>query len=130
MKRHLLKSKIHRARVTGADIDYEGSIGISPDLIEASGLIPWEKVDIYDVTNGERFSTYVIVGNPGEICLNGAAARQVQKGDTVIIVAYASINIEDAKDHEPTVVFVDEKNRIKELRKQKKPEKRATKTLY
>lgn len=107
----MLKSKIHRARVTGADIDYEGSIGISPDLIEASGLIPWEKVDIYDVTNGERFSTYVIVGNPGEICLNGAAARLVHKGDLVIIASYCQVDAAEANRHVPHVVLVDSENK-------------------
>ncbi len=106
----MLKSKIHRAKVTGADLEYEGSIGIAPDLIEASGLIPWEKVDIYDVTNGERFSTYVIVGNPGEICLNGAAARLVHKGDLVIIASYCQLEAEEARHHVPRVVLVDGQN--------------------
>jgi len=130
MKINVLYSKIHRATVTNADLNYEGSVSIDKALIKEAKLFVNQKVDILNCNNGARFSTYVIEGNKGEICLNGAAARQVQKGDTVIIVAYASINIEDAKDHEPTVVFVDEKNRLKELRKQKKPEKRATKTLY
>lgn len=130
MKINVLYSKIHRATVSAADLEYEGSISIDKNLINEAKLFINQKVDIYNCNNGARFSTYVIEGNKGEICLNGAAARHVQKGDKVIIVAYASIDIKDAKDHEPTVVFVDDKNRIKELRKQKKPEKRATKTLY
>lgn len=130
MKINVLYSKIHRATVSNADLEYEGSISIDKDLIKESKLFVNQKVDIYNCNNGARFSTYVIEGNKGEICLNGAAARHVQKGDKVIIVAYASIDIKDAKTHEPTVVFVDDKNRIKELRKEKKPEKRATKTVY
>lgn len=130
MKINVLYSKIHRATVSAADLEYEGSISIDKNLINEAKLFINQKVDIYNCNNGARFSTYVIEGNKGEICLNGAAARHVQKGDKVIIVAYASIDVKDAKSHEPTVVFVDDKNRIKELRKQRKPEKRATKTLY
>ena len=107
----LLKSKIHRARVTGADLNYEGSIGICPELVEAAGLLPWERVDIYNVTTGTRFSTYVIIGQPGEISLNGAAARLVQPGDLVIIAAYASFSPAEARGHVPTVVLVDENNK-------------------
>lgn len=130
MKINVLYSKIHRATVTNADLEYEGSISIDKNLIAEAKLFINQKVDIYNCNNGARFSTYVIEGNKGEICLNGAAARHVQRGDKVIIVAYASIDIKKTKDHEPRVVFVDEMNRIKELRKQKKPEKRATKTVY
>ena len=126
MKINVLYSKIHRATVTNADLDYEGSISIDKRLIKEAKLFLNQKVDIYNCNNGARFSTYVIEGNKGEICLNGAAARHVQKGDKVIIVAYASIDIKEAKAHEPTVVFVDDKNNAKELRK----EKRATKTVY
>jgi len=102
----MLKCKIHRATVTGAVLDYEGSIGICPDLIKASGLHPWEKVDIYNVNTGARFSTYVIVGNKGDICLNGAAARLVQAGDLVIIAAYCQIEERYVHEHRPTVVLV------------------------
>lgn len=130
MKINVLYSKIHRATVSNADLEYEGSISIDKILINEAQLFINQKVDIYNCNNGARFSTYVIEGNKGEICLNGAAARHVQKGDKIIIVAYASIDIKDAQNHKPTVVFVDEKNRVKELRKQKKPEKRATKTMY
>lgn len=116
----LLKCKIHRATVTGADLSYEGSISIDPRLIKASGLFLNERVDIYNCTNGARFSTYVIEGNPGEICLNGAAARHVHRGDLVIIAAYCGMPAEQASDHRPTVVFVDEKNAIKEIRDEHK----------
>lgn len=116
----MMKCKIHRATVTNADLSYEGSISIDPTLIKASGLLIHEKVDIYNCNNGARLSTYVIKGRKGEICLNGAAARHVQKGDLVIIVAYAGMKLEEAKKHIPSVVFVDEKNRIKEKRVEKR----------
>ena len=107
----MLKSKIHRATVTGADLDYEGSISISPELIQAAGLLPWERVDVYDVTNGARFSTYVIVGESGQVCLNGAAARLVQRGDLVIIAAYCQMEAAEAAAHRPALVLVDAGNR-------------------
>jgi len=116
----MLKCKIHRATVTDADLNYEGSISIDPKLIKASGLFLNERVDIYNCNNGARFSTYVIEGNKGEICLNGAAARHVQKGDLVIIVAYCGMDAKDAPKHKPTVIFVDEKNRVKEVRAERK----------
>ena len=112
----MLRTKIHRATVTGADLSYEGSVSICPELIKASGLLINERVDIYNCNNGARFSTYVIKGAKGEICLNGAAARHVQKGDLVIICAYCGVTMEEAKKHEPVVIFVDEKNRFKEKR--------------
>jgi aspartate 1-decarboxylase len=113
MKRIMFKSKIHRAKVTGADLNYEGSITIDSELLKLADILPYEKVDIYNVSNGERFSTYVIPGEPGsgEICLNGAAARRVQKGDTVIIVSYCELSDEEIKDYSPIVVLVDEENR-------------------
>ena len=111
MQRTLLKSKIHRATVTGADLAYEGSISIDPTLIEQANLVVFEQVDIYDINNGARFTTYVIPGQPGEICLNGAAARLVQKGDLVIIASYATYPEEEVRKHQPALVFVDEKNR-------------------
>jgi aspartate 1-decarboxylase len=114
----LMKGKIHRARVTGADLDYEGSISIDGRLIEAAGFFLNERVDIYNVTTGARFSTYVIpavneAATVGEICLNGAAARLVQKGDHVIIAAYAQMTPEEAAEFKPRVVLVDENNRPK-----------------
>lgn len=112
MRVTLLKSKLHRATVTGADIDYEGSIAIGPELIQAAGLLPWERVDVYNITNGQRFSTYVIPGTKrGEVLVNGAAARLVQKGDQVIVAAYAEFEVAEAQKHRPIVVLVDEENR-------------------
>lgn len=114
----MLRAKIHRATVTGADLNYEGSVSICPDLIKASGLFINERVDIYNCNNGARFSTYVIKGKKGEVCLNGAAARHVQKGDLVIICSYCGVNMDEAKKHEPTVIFVNEKNKVTEKRKE------------
>ncbi len=112
MRVTLLKAKLHRVRVTGADLHYEGSIAIGPDLIAAAGFLPWERVDVYNITNGQRFSTYVIPGSqPGEILVNGAAARLVQRDDQVIVAAYAEFDLEEAHAHRPTVVLVDADNR-------------------
>jgi aspartate 1-decarboxylase len=107
----MLKCKIHRAVVTGARLDYEGSIALCPRLVEAAGLRAFERVEIYDVNNGERFATYVIVGEPGEVCLNGAAARLVHPGDLVIVAAYCGVDERDADAHRPRVVLVDAGNR-------------------
>lgn len=120
MRIDVLYSKIHRATVTDADLNYEGSVSIDPSLIKKAKMHVNQKVDIVNCNNGARFSTYIIEGKKGEICLNGAAARLVQKGDKVIIIAYGSLEIEEVPAHEPTVVFVDEKNRFKEIRKEKK----------
>jgi aspartate 1-decarboxylase len=109
----LLKSKIHRATVTDANLNYVGSITIDPILLEAAGIIEHEQVSIVNIHNGARFETYVILGQrgSGEICLNGAAARLVQPGDVVIIIAYAMMSPEEAKTHDPKVVLVDSHNR-------------------
>lgn len=112
----MLKSKIHRATVTDADLNYEGSISICPKLIKAGQFLLNEKVDIYNCNNGARFSTYVIEGKDGEICLNGAAARHVQKDDIVIVVSYCQMTLEEAHVHEPKVVFVNPKNRVKKIK--------------
>lgn len=114
----MMYSKIHRATVTNADLTYEGSVSIDTALIKRAKLLVNQKVDILNCNNGARFSTYVIAGKKGEVCLNGAAARHVQKGDTVIIVAYASMSPAEAAKHEPTVVFVDKKNGFKEIRRE------------
>ena len=113
----VLKSKIHRATVTDADLDYVGSITIDEVLMEAAGIIPYEKVQIVDINNGNRLETYVIPGekDSGVICLNGAAARCVQKSDIVIIMAYVQMTPEEAKSNSPTVVHVDGKNAIVEV---------------
>ena len=111
----LLKTKIHRATVTEADLNYEGSISICPELIKAAGLLEFEQVDIYNCNNGERFHTYVILGRKGQIGLNGAAARRVMPGDLVIIANYASMTEKEAHTHKPKVVFVHADNSIKNL---------------
>jgi aspartate 1-decarboxylase len=115
MRLTLLKSKIHRATVTDANLNYEGSISIDPKLCEAARLIPFERVEIYNCNNGERFATYVIYGEEGEICLNGAAARKVHKGDLVIIASFAEFEQEEAFAYKPQLVMVDAKNDIKEI---------------
>lgn len=110
----MLKSKIHRATVTDADIEYNGSISIDPALVEAVGLREFEKVDVLDIDNGARLTTYVILGEPGEVCVNGAAARLVQRGDRVIICAYAQLDETEADSFQPRIVLVDEMNAITE----------------
>ncbi|MBN2254428.1 MAG: aspartate 1-decarboxylase [Deltaproteobacteria bacterium] len=115
MQRYMLKSKIHRATLTEAHLDYEGSITIDEALMEAADLIPYEKVNIYNVSNGERFSTYVIKGarGSGVIGLNGAAARKGSRGDLVIIASYVNVDDSEARDWTATCVFVDENNSIR-----------------
>jgi len=112
MRRRLLKAKIHRATVTEANLRYEGSISLDPALIESADLMEFESVDIYNCNNGERFTTYVILGGPGEVCLNGAAARLVHPGDEIIIANYADYEPEDLKDYRPRLVFVDSRNQV------------------
>lgn len=113
MRITLLKSKIHRATVTDANLNYEGSVSIDPVLCEAARLMPFEKVEIYNCNNGERFATYVIYGKPNEVCLNGAAARLVHKGDLVIIASYADMEQSEAAQYKPHLVMVGEGNKIK-----------------
>lgn len=110
----MLKGKIHRATVVQAELDYVGSITVDEDLLEASGILEYEKVQIVDINNGQRFETYTIAGERGSgmICLNGAAARCVQKGDKIIIMCYARLTPEEAKNHRPKVVFVDDRNKV------------------
>jgi aspartate 1-decarboxylase len=114
MKIEILKSKIHRATVTEADINYVGSITIDEDLMKAANLIEYEKVHVLNINNGERIETYVIRGGKGSgtICLNGAAARKFIKGDLVIIASYALLDFEEAKSFSPTVVFPDKNNKL------------------
>lgn len=112
----LLKGKIHRATVTGSDLNYEGSITIDPALLAVSGILPYEQVDVLNVTNGQRFTTYAIKGKEsgnGDIIVNGAAARLVQKGDLVIICAFAQMDAAEAMKYTPTVILVDGKNKVK-----------------
>lgn len=109
----ILKSKIHRATVTDANLEYEGSISIDVDLCKEANMHNYEKVDILNVNNGARFSTYIIPGKKGEICLNGAAARLAAKGDKIIIVTYTQIEEKSANDWTPKIILLDEENRIK-----------------
>jgi aspartate 1-decarboxylase len=118
----MLKSKIHRARVTDANIDYEGSITIDRKLMEAADILPYEQVHVLNVNNGVRLTTYALEGEQGEVCLNGAAARLVMKGDIVIILAYQDVPDGEARSITPKLVYVDTKNNIVET-------KRGIKTL-
>lgn len=115
MQRYMLKSKLHRATITEANLDYEGSLTIDRTLMEAVGLVPFEKIKIYNINNGERFDTYVIEGAPGSghICLNGAAARKGLVGDLVIIVSYALFDDRDLTDFAPQIVSLNPDNSIK-----------------
>jgi aspartate 1-decarboxylase len=110
MQIEVVKSKIHRVHVTGAELDYIGSITLDEDLMDAAGLVKGERVYIVNVNNGERFDTYTIPGarGSGEVTLNGPAARRVQKGDIIIIIAYASMGVEEAKSFKPTIIFPNE----------------------
>lgn len=119
---NMLKGKIHRATVKQAELHYVGSITVDPVLMEAAGILEYEYVQIVDVENGNRFETYTIAGEPdsGMICLNGAAARQVAVGDHIIIMAYAQMTPEEAKEHKPHVVFVDDENKIHEVSRYEK----------
>jgi aspartate 1-decarboxylase len=113
MIRHLLKSKIHRATVTEANVEYVGSITIDPDLMELADLVPYEKVLVADVDNGARLETYVIEGPRGSrvVCMNGAAAHLITKGDRVIIMSFADYDDDECRRHRPRAVFVDDENR-------------------
>ena len=116
--RKMLKSKIHRARITQADLEYEGSITISPELLKAANILPYEAVNVWNITAGTRFETYAITGETGstDICVNGAAAHLVSIGDLIIIATFSQVLEEDCTALIPTVVFVDEFNRFKEIR--------------
>lgn len=111
MRRTMMKSKIHRATVTGADLNYVGSITLDPALMERADLLECEQVHILDIDNGARFETYVIPGGPGDVVLNGAAARLVHPGDRVIIISYAQYDEAELESYAPKVVFVDSRNR-------------------
>ena len=122
MRLSMLKGKIHRANVVQAELSYVGSITIDEDLLDASGILEYEKVHIVDIDNGSRFETYTIAGQRGTgmICLNGAAARCVQVGDKIIIMSYCDIKAEEAVNHKPKVVFVDEDNKVKNIARYEK----------
>ena len=112
----MFKAKLHRLRVTEADLYYEGSITIDEELLDEAGILPYEKVQVVNVNNGARLETYTIPGEPGKrtVCLNGPAARLAAKGDQVIVISYADMTPEEAREHEPNVVLVDENNDPKE----------------
>ncbi len=119
----MLKGKIHRARVTGADLDYEGSIEIDSSLLDAAGILPFEQVEIWSLTSGDRLTTYALPTprGSGKIAVNGAAARKVQTGDEIIIAAFAIMSEKEARNWKPLVVHVDEKNRLRPFPKIAKP---------
>jgi len=119
MQRIMLRAKLHRVTVTEADLHYEGSCGIDEDLLDAAGMREFERIELYNVTNGERFDTYIIKAarGSGAISLNGAAARRAQVGDLLIICTYGPMSEEDSATHKPQVVLVDDANRVKEIRK-------------
>ncbi len=115
MRRSMLKSKIHRATVTDANLDYEGSLTIDADLLEAADILPYEEIHVWNVTRGTRLITYAMQGEPGSgtVCVNGAGAHLVHPGDLIIIATYTPMKTKQALRHQPTVVFVDAKNRIR-----------------
>lgn len=115
MQLRMLKGKIHRATITGADINYEGSIEIDSSLLSAAGIIPFEQVDVWNLSNGERFTTYALPAprGSGKVAVNGAAARKAQPGDEVIIAAFVSMSEKQALSWKPKIVHLDEKNRLK-----------------
>lgn len=119
MERVMLKSKIHRATVTDADLNYEGSISVDGELLKAANIVSYEQVHIYNVSNGNRFTTYAIKApkGSGKICLNGAAARMVSKGDIIIIATYVNVEDKECKNFKPVCVYVDSGNRIKNISK-------------
>jgi aspartate 1-decarboxylase len=116
--RQMLRSKIHRVAVTECDIEYEGSLTLDPDLMRAAGMVPYERIDVYNVDNANRFSTYLIKGEPGsgDCCVNGAAARLVDVGDKLILASYCVVNDDVVADHKPQVVLIGDENRIKSVK--------------
>jgi aspartate 1-decarboxylase len=115
MRRRMMKSKIHRATVTDANLDYVGSISLDPELMTLADILEYEQVTVLDIDNGARFETYAIIGGPGEVCLNGAAARLVHRGDKVIVITYAEYESAELVGFRPTVVHVDAANAVIDL---------------
>jgi len=118
MQRNMLRSKIHRIRVTECDVEYEGSLSLDPALMEAADLVPYERIEVYDVDNGNRFATYLIEGRRGsrECCVNGAAARLVRVGDKLILASFTTVEDDAVAGHKPTVVLVAEGNRVQTVK--------------
>ena len=114
MQREMLRAKVHRIKVTERDIEYEGSLSLDTELMMAADMLPFERIDVYDVDNGNRFSTYLIEGRPGsgDCCVNGAAARLVELGDKLIIAAYCSLDESAVRDHRPKLILIGEENQI------------------
>ena len=128
MNRQMLRSKIHGIAVTECDVAYEGSLTLDPEMMRAAGMVPYERIDVYDVDNANRFSTYLIEGEPGsgDCCVNGAAARLVDRGDKLILASYCSVEDEDVEPHEPQIVLVGEGNRIKEIKRTERARARVS----
>ncbi len=118
MRVEVLKSKVHRARITGKDVNYEGSLTLDPELMDAAGIVPYEKIQVVNVNNGARLETYVIPGRrgSGEVVLNGAAARWGEVGDPVILLTYAQLEEHELPNYSPRIVYVDEQNRVQARR--------------
>ena len=118
MTREMLRAKVHRIKVTERNVEYEGSLTLDVDLMKACEMVPYERIDVYDIDNGNRFSTYLIEGRPGggECCVNGAAAHLVELGDKLIICAYAGVDETEVRDHRPKVVLVADDNSIREVK--------------
>ena len=120
MLREMLRAKVHRATVTETEVNYEGSLTLDGTLMKAAGMIPYERIDVYNADSGTRFSTYLIEGEPGSgvVCVNGAAAHLARPGERIIVAAYAAFSPEEIAAHRPTVVLVDSANRVKEIRRE------------
>jgi len=118
MRRTMLRAKIHRIRVTEREVEYEGSLTLDAELLRAAQLVPFERIEVYDVDNGQRFATYVIEGEPGSgtCCVNGAAARLVERGDRLIVAAYAELEEHELAEHRPRIVVIGEANRVREIK--------------
>ena len=118
MTRQLLRAKVHRIAVTECDVEYEGSLTLDRELMDACGMVPYERIDVYDIDNGNRFSTYLIEGRAGsgDCCVNGAAARLVEKGDRLILAAYCAVNEDEVREHRPKVVVIGDENKIREIK--------------
>ncbi len=119
MNRQMLRSKLHRISVTECNVEYEGSLTLDPDLMREAGMVPYERIDVYDVDSANRFSTYLIEGEPGggDCCVNGAAAHLVRVGDKLILASYCVVEDKDVAIHQPQIVIVGEGNRIKETKR-------------
>jgi len=117
MRRDMLRAKVHRIKVTERDVAYEGSLSLDPVLMQAADMLPYERIEVYDVDNGNRFATYLIEGRPGsgDCCVNGAAARMVEIGDKLIIAAYVSIEESEVRRHRPKLVFIGDDNKISHI---------------